>query len=106
MSKIKLIRDTLDSHPLYKPTRREVPMFSRFSSITEDQVEKIIRSMPSKCCELDVMPPPILKQIMPSIITPITNLKNESLENGIFTNKWRTAIIKPLLKKSRFRVDM
>ena len=59
-------------------------MFSRFSMITEDQAEKIIRSMPSKCCELDVMPPTILKQIVPSIITPITNLINESLENGVF----------------------
>ena len=100
MSKIKSIRDTLDSHPLYKPTRREVTMFSRFSRITEDQVEKIIRSMPSKCCELDVMPPTILKQIIPSIITHITNLINESLENGVFANRWKTAIIKPLLKKA------
>ena len=45
-------KDTLDSHPLYKPTRREVPMFSRFSRITEDQVEKIIRSMPSNVVNL------------------------------------------------------
>ena len=100
MSKIKSIRDSLDSHPLYKPTRRDVPNFSRFSMITEDQVEKIIRSMQSKCCELDVMPPTILKQIIPSIITPITNLTNKSLENGVFAYKWKKAIIKPLLKKA------
>ena len=100
MSKIKSIRDSLDSHPLYKPTRREVPKFSRFSRITEDQVEKIIRSMPSKFCELDVMPPKILKQIISSIITPITNLINNSLENGVFANKWKTAIIKPLIQKA------
>ena len=31
MSKIKSIRDTLDSHPLYKPTRMDVPKLSRFS---------------------------------------------------------------------------
>ena len=30
MSKIKSIKDTLDSHPLYKPTRRDVPKLSRF----------------------------------------------------------------------------
>ena len=65
----------------------------------EDQVEKIIRSMPSKCCELDVMPPTILKQIIPSVITPITKHINESLEKGVFADKWKTAIIKPLLKK-------
>ena len=99
MSKIKSIRDSLDSHPLYKPAKREVPKFLRFSRITEDQVEKIMRSMPSKCCELYVMPPKIIKQIIPSIITPITNLINNSLENGVFANNWKTAIIKPLLKK-------
>ena len=33
MSKIKSIRDMLDSHPLYKPTRRDVPKLSRFSKI-------------------------------------------------------------------------
>ena len=100
MSKIKSIRESLDSHALYKPTRREVPKFSRYSRITEDQVEKIVRSMPSKCCELDVMPPKIMKQIIPSIIMPITNLINNSLENGVFANNWKTAIIKPLLKKA------
>ena len=99
MSKIKSIRDSLDSHPLYKQRRRGIPKFSRFSRVADDQVEKIIRGMPSKCCELDVMPHKILKQIIPSIIIPITNLINNSLENGVFANKWKTAIIKPLLKK-------
>ena len=56
--------------------------------------------MPSKCCELDVMPPEIMKKIISSIITPITNLINNSLENGVFASKWKTAIIKPLLKKA------
>ena len=100
MSKIKSIRDSLDSHPLYKPTRREVPEISSFSRITEHQVEKIIRSMSSKCCGLDVMLPKILKQIIPSIITPITNLINYSLENGVFADKWKMAVIKPLLQKA------
>ena len=99
MSKIKSIRDTLDSHPLYKPTRRVVPKLSRFSKIMEDQVKRIIRSMPSKSCELNVMPLIILKQILPSVITRITKLINGSLEKGVFADKWKTAIIKPLLKK-------
>ena len=99
MGKIKSIRDLLDSHPLYKPTRSNVPKLSRFSKIMEDQVERITRSMPSKCCELDVMPLTILKQILPSVITPMTKLINESLEKGVFADKWKTAIIKPLLKK-------
>ena len=65
----------------------------------EDQIERIMRSMLSKCCELDVMPLEILKQILPFIITPITKLINEPLEKGVFADKWKTATIKPLLKK-------
>ena len=56
--------------------------------------------MPSKYCELNVMPPIILKQILPSLITSITRLINKSLEKGIFADKWKTAITKPLMKKS------
>ena len=89
----------LDSYPLYKPTRRDVPKFSGFSKIMEDQVKKIIKSMPSTCCDLNVMSPIILKQILPSVITPITKLTNESSEKGVFADKWKTAIIKQLLKK-------
>ena len=46
------------------------------------------------------MPPKIMEQIIPSIITKITNLINNSLENGVFANNWKTAIIKPLLKNA------
>ena len=105
MSKIKSILNTLDSHPLYKPMRRDVPKLARLSKITEDQVKRIIRSMPLKCCELDVMPTVILKLILLSVITPITKLINESLEK-VFADKWKTATIKPLLKKNCHRVDM
>ena len=98
MSKIKSIRDTLDSHPLYKPTRRDVHELSRLSKIMEDQVKRIIRSMPSKCCEPDVMLLTIFKQILPSVIIPMIKLINDSLEKGVFVDKWKTTIIMPLLK--------
>ena len=55
--------------------------------------------MQSKCCECDGMPPTILKQILPSVITPITKLINESLEKGVFADKWKVANIKSPLKK-------
>ena len=48
----------------------------------EDQIERIVRSISSKYCELDAMPLEILKQILPSVITPITKLVNKSLEKG------------------------
>ena len=46
------------------------------------------------------MPTIILKQILPPLITSITRLINESLEKGVFADKWKMAIIKPLIKKA------
>ena len=40
------------------------------------------------------------KEILPSIIKPITQIVNTSLTKGILAKLWKTAIIHPLLKKA------
>ena len=55
--------------------------------------------MPPKCCELNVIQPTLLKKLLPYIIKPITYLIHTSLSNGVFAANWKTAIIRPLLKK-------
>ena len=45
------------------------------------------------------MPSSLFKDLAPHIIDIITELVNISLTEGIFVNNWKTAIIKPLLKK-------
>ena len=55
--------------------------------------------MQPKCCELDVLQPTLLKKLLPYIIKPMTYLINASFSNGVFASNWKTAIIKPLLKK-------
>ena len=68
--------------------------------------------MASKSSELDAVPTTTFKQVLDTIIAPITRIVNVSLESGIFASKWKTAIICPLLKKavldlilSNFRTD-
>ena len=47
----------------------------------------------------DCIPTNLLKQILPKIITALTNVVNLSLETGQFAVHWKTAIVRPLLKK-------
>ena len=56
-------------------------------------------SMPSKSCELDILPTPLFKDVLGSIISPLTNIVNTSLRDGMFATNWKRAIIRPLIKK-------
>ena len=55
--------------------------------------------MPTKSCESDAIPTPVLKGILPVLITPLTTLINLALEEGIFAETWKVAIICPLIQK-------
>ena len=67
--------------------------------MTENQVKLIIKNMKSKHCELDCIPMHILKEMMPVVLPTIMKIVNLSLSKGIFSEQWKTAILKPLLKK-------
>ena len=100
MEKIQKIRDALDNCPKYSPNDKNAQRFESFRLLSESEVESIIRSMPTKSCELDIIPTHLLKEILSSILVPITHLINMSLKSGEFSLKWKEAIIRPLLKKS------
>ena len=55
--------------------------------------------MKTKSCEIDPIPMKLLKEILPSVIEPITKIVNTSLQQGIFSKHWKVAVIRPLLKK-------
>ena len=68
--------------------------------MTESEICKIIMSMKSKLCELDLIPTTLLKRLLPKCICIITNIVNISLETGQFYSGWKVAVVQPLLKKS------
>ena len=49
-------------------------------------------------CELDIIPTSTLKQILDASLPMITQI-NLSLTTGEFCEEWKTAIVKPQLKK-------
>ena len=60
--------------------------FSKFKILTQEEVEKLIKGMSTKSCELDAMPSTILKNdiILKKILPVITKLINLSLQQRVF----------------------
>ena len=56
-------------------------------------------SMKSKSCELDLIPTMLLKGMPPILLPFITEIIKKSLPEGRFIEQWKTAIVRPLLKK-------
>eukprot|EP00794_Sanderia_malayensis_P002898 gene2898-3350_t len=62
-NKIQKIRDDLKEKPKYVPKKNHsIAEFSKFKILTQEDVEKLIKGMSTKSCELDAMPTNILKK--------------------------------------------
>ena len=55
--------------------------------------------MPSKTCQLDQVPTEKLQEILEGCLPAITHIVNRSLDQGEFCDKWKEALVKPLIKK-------
>ena len=105
ISKITKIRDGLAEHPKYIPTStRDIPQMDRFDDLSEEEVGKIIHRMATKSCESDTLPTQFIKEGIETMLPVITKLTNISLRCGVFATKWKTAIIRPLLKKANLEL--
>ena len=99
MNKIQSIRDSLDTHSKYSAPPGNAWNFSAFEPLSTSDVTEIILGMKTKSCGIDPIPMKLIKEILPSVIEPITKIVNTSLQQGIFSKHWKTAVIRPLLKK-------
>ena len=106
IAKIKKICNTLKNYPIYKPVHQDIKLLRKFQSLTEQEVSKIIGKMASKSCEIDPIPTKILKRILPSVIGLVTSIVNNSITTGIFAHSWKTAIVRPILKKAGLALQL
>ena len=67
--------------------------------MSDKEILKVINEMPNKHCDLDPAPFTVFKKLAPDLKSEITTLVNLSLSHGVFTQSWKTSIVKPLLKK-------
>ena len=75
-------------------------MLQHLLPMTNKEIEREILSMKNKTCELDTIPTNLLKDILLTVLETITQIVNMSLTTGTFPLDWKTAIIRPLIKKA------
>ena len=75
------------------------PHLSSFSPASTDEVKIAILKSSNASCDLDIIPTFLLKSCLDSLLLPITNIINLALSEGIFPDSFKSASVRPLLKK-------
>ena len=83
------------------------PSLSSFQLVSESEVLKFIKESPSKTCSLDHWPTFLVKRCIDIPLPSRNKLLNLSLQDGIFPEPFKNAIVTPLIKKtSLFPVEV
>ena len=81
------------------------PSLSSFSPASNDEVRAAILRSSNASCALDIIPTFLLKSCLDSLLLPITNIINLALLEGIFPDSFKSASVRPLLKKHNLPTD-
>ena len=68
-------------------------------------LRKILIKLANKSCELDPVPTSIIKNHPDIFIPLLETIINTSLQQGIFPQSLRSAIVRPLLNNTRFKTS-
>ena len=99
-TKIKNIRDTSsnNSSPIF--TKFSTEFLSSFSPITLSHLTKIINSMSSTTCSLDLIPTPLFKELSSLFYPILLDLINLSLSTSKFPSVLKSSFIIPTIKNA------
>ena len=107
VNKIENIRNGINSHSqqtgnveVSLSDDQLVNCLDHLEPATEEEVREIIRKSPNKSCELDPLPTWLLKECLDELLPLITNIVNSSMKSGSVPKDFKSARIRPLLKKS------
>ena len=73
--------------------------FSEFNLLSQCEVRATILSSIEKSCPLDPIPTTLLVKHLEELLPSDTRIINLSLDTGYFTDQWKLALVRPLLKK-------
>ena len=100
-NKIRKIRDNFapsgteyDIHPSSDP-----PKITVFRQLSEEAVDKIIKTSPTKSCLLDPLLTFLIKECIDILLPSLTKLVNCSLMEGCIPDAFKSAVVTPLIKK-------
>ena len=74
--------------------------FVQFSPVSEKEVHNILEKTAQKTCELDPLPTSLLYENIDLLLPALTNIINRSLLFGEVPSEFKTAVVKPLLRKA------
>ena len=107
ITKIETIRNNISSHTSPEITDKNCDdkklsdhqLLKAFNPISEEEIQKIITKSPDKSCHLDPIPTWLLKSCLKELLPIITKIINTSLEAAYVPKVFKSAHVKPLLKK-------
>ena len=86
--------------PLYDLVCKVTPVLADWSTVTVDEVGKLIGSAPAKARQLFPVPTWLAKDFRGLLSPFVALLCNTSLVTGCFPSEFKQAVIRPLLKKN------
>ena len=102
VKKIEIIKENLDKFQVQEPRLAPVTPkenLENFSSLSIEEVCKIVRESSNASCRLDPVPTWLVKSCLDVLAPSITEMVNLSLLRGCVPEKWRTAVAIPLLAR-------
>uniref|UniRef100_A0A8C2F867 Reverse transcriptase domain-containing protein n=1 Tax=Cyprinus carpio TaxID=7962 RepID=A0A8C2F867_CYPCA len=103
--KIINIRKAISTSSSYAEVRQIWPQYQKdtmsiFEAIDSKILEEIVQHLKSSTCYLDTLPTCFFKSVLNCLEADLLEVVNASLLSGTFPNSMKTAVVKPLLKKS------
>ena len=90
-SKVDNIRAKTDSASLANINRREVPLFTRFHGVKDEELCLLISKSSNKKCELDLIPTWLVKELIDVLAPAIRNMADASFSQGNFLTHTNTS---------------
>jgi len=78
---------------------------AEFSQLSIESIKNLVDSSPTQSCSLDPIPTELLKQLLPVLVHPITEIVNKSIRSGSFPSSLKHAAVTQLLKKPGLDLD-
>ena len=102
-NKISTIRDNLNSQTMPLPpvthTVFDGSSLTAFHSESESIVREVLTKTAIKTYELDPLPSSLLAELIDDLLPYFTSVINDSLLTGSFPSVFKSAVVRPLLKK-------
>ena len=84
LNKIYKIREGFTKIPAYQPRQLDTPKLRKFTPVTQSQLANILKAMPAKTCQLDIIPTDRLKQVLEGCLPALAHITNRLLDTNQF----------------------